>query len=48
MPRCGSGKLDRYGDSMIGSPVGCGDWVVASEGRRGADVDGDGARPHSG
>ena len=25
MPRCGSGKLSRYGDLMVRSAAGCGD-----------------------
>jgi hypothetical protein len=28
MPRWGPGRLDRYGDSMVGGAAGCGDRVV--------------------
>ena len=44
MPRWGAGRLDRYGDSMIRSPVGHGDWVVRAKSAVARMLDGDGAR----
>ena len=31
MPRCGPGRLNRYGDLMVRDPTGCGDWVAGPE-----------------
>src|SRR6266568_6014149 len=31
MPRCGLGRLDRYGDSMVRGAAGCGDRVSRPE-----------------
>ena len=48
MPRCGSGRLNRYGDLMVRSAAGCGDRVAEPAGDIARMLGGDGARLDSG
>ena len=48
MPRCGLGRLNRYGDSMVRGAAGCGDRVSRPEAAIALMFDGDGARLDSG
>jgi hypothetical protein len=44
MPRGLPGRLDRYGDSMVRSPFGCGDRVARPEGATARMFEGGGAK----
>ena len=45
MPRCGPGRLNRYGDLMVRSPAGCRNRAGRAEGDIARMPDGGGARP---
>ena len=48
MPRGGPGRLNRYGDPMVRSAAGWGEWLVRGECAIARMLDGDGARLDSG
>ena len=48
MPRCGPGRLDRYGESMVRSQAGCADRVARPAGDLARMLVGDSAKLDSG